>query len=83
MGMTDRQAIVQHYAEKGIKFEKPVDMAINLARDAKQSRPVLAKQKEYVEKVLKAGYTSKMATDLFDDINNAEKPKSAKSEKSE
>jgi hypothetical protein len=82
--MTERQAIVQHFAENKVVVQKPVDMSLYLARDKQQRRPALAGQKEYVEKVLKAGYTSKMSVDLFNDIVEAQKqqPK-AKAEKSE
>lgn len=68
---TERQVIVQHFADKKMKFQTTVDMAVYLARDLQQTRPQLADQKPYVEKVLKAGYKSTMAKDLFDDINKA------------
>lgn len=73
--MTERQAVVQHFVDKGIQFKTTVDMAIYLAQDKQQTRPQLADQKDYVEKVLKAGYKSTMAKQLMDDINQAVKEK--------
>jgi hypothetical protein len=83
--MTERQKIVQHFADKNIKPSTTVDMAIYLKGDSMKTRPELANEKEYVDKVLKAGYKSRMAKDLFDDIQEAQKqPTKAKPvEKSE
>lgn len=76
--MTERQKIVQHMTDNDVKFQTTVDMAIYLARDKQQTQPRLANESEYVDKVLKAGYKSKMAKDLFDDIQAAKKQTKAK-----
>jgi hypothetical protein len=70
--MTERQAVVQHFVDKDVKVGSTIDMAVYLAGDQQQTRPQLADQKEYVEKVLKAGYTSTLAKQLFEDIKKSQ-----------
>jgi hypothetical protein len=81
--MTERQRIVQHFTDNNIKPSTTIDVAVYLKGDSMKTRPELTNEKEYVEKVLKAGYKSRMAKDLFDDIQEAQKQPAKSTEKSE
>jgi hypothetical protein len=70
MSMTDRQTVVKHFADRKITFDKSVDLAIYLKEDQIR-RKELEGQTEYVDRVLKSGYTSKMTKELLNDINSA------------
>lgn len=81
MMTTERQAIIKHFVDNGLVVQKPVDMSLHLAKDSQTRRPALESQKDYVQKVLKSGYKSKMAVDLFNDIKDEQKQPKAKVEK--
>lgn len=68
--MSERQAVVKHFADRKVKFNKPVDLAVALRQDQVTTKE-LSGQKEYVEKVLKSGYTSTLTRQLFEDVNSA------------
>lgn len=66
--MTERQKIVKHFQTKKQKFVDSKEMAVALRQDQVGERH-FDNEKEYVDKVLKAGYKSDMAVQLLNDIN--------------
>lgn len=64
---TERQKLVEDLKGKGI-FASAIDLAVHL----KIQRDMDYKDnKEYIDKILKAGYRSKMTQNLLDDVNLA------------
>lgn len=71
MKKTDRQQIIDHFVDRGFAYNDPIDLAFYLAEDRQKADPQLATAKEYVEKVLSAGYRSELTKLLCQDIKKA------------
>ena len=66
---TEREAVISHFVDNDVHAETVVDLAIELQRD-KQSRQQLIGSRNYVDRVLTAGYKSKAMSDLLQAIKD-------------
>jgi hypothetical protein len=85
---TDREAVIQHFVDRDLGFDDPshdtIDLVMFLAQDVQHNDPsVFENQRDYVEKITKAGVNSSVGRELLGDIRKAvqtarKAPKTAK-----